>query len=58
MLMQLITLTPTASAEEKMVFFPKESQVEKVVRFTNLENSSKIVNEQIAVALSSPLNFY
>lgn len=58
MLMQLITLTPTASAEEKMVFFPKESQVEKVVRFPNLENSPKVVNEQIAVALSSPLNFY
>lgn len=56
--MLLITLTPTASAEEKMVFFPKESQVEKVVRFPNLENSPKVVNEQIAVALSSPLNFY
>lgn len=59
MLMPLITLTLTASAEDKMVLFPKESQVEKVVRsFPNVENSPKVVNEQIAVALSSPLNFH
>lgn len=57
--MSLITLRPTASAEDKMVFFPKKSQVEKVARsFPNVENSPNVVNEQIAVALSFPLNFY